>query len=173
MYCTNLYCTNQTHSKYNGPVGYAIRVNKQDVGRARAILDPDFAAAVGDELMAVDPNTTEHDHVLKGVPSTLDLTQVQKMFKQGLGYTIRPIRFLPCQQRGQNNVEFIAVGPPPRESFQIAGMNTHATIVPYRTSQNHNKWEKALNRHGENEAEPTDDFAEDGNHGRHDWHDLH
>ena len=40
------------------PTGYAIRVKKEDVGRARTLLDPDFAAAVGDKMRGGSLKTT-------------------------------------------------------------------------------------------------------------------
>ena len=47
------------------PQGWAVRVRKLDFPQASSIVDPDFAAEVGHDLMHMDPKESTHHYILK------------------------------------------------------------------------------------------------------------
>ena len=72
-------------------------------------------------------------------------------------------------------MEFMAQGPLPKGTFQIAGMTTYTTTTPYRSAQSHNKWEKTFERQeekNEDKATTADHATSDRDWSELNWHGL-
>ena len=148
--------------------GYALRVEAGDLGKAKTILDPQLAADVGPELMAMNVSEAEYQYLLKGLPLDLSMNDAVTLMKKALGVRVRPVRFIKGREKTAGTIlHIVTAGPMPRDSFQLEGSKTHALIRPFVKQKPSTKWSKALARHNphglirEEDRRGLDDYYDD------------
>jgi hypothetical protein len=135
-------------------MGYALRIPKYDDAffRAKALIDPRLAEAVGDELMNARDDVGEY-YEIKNIDSTEPYLTICNMFNH-VGWRIRPTRFLKPTKPNRNIIMLVfAMTAPPANSFPLGGTKEWIEVVAHQSAKHRlNPWKTAF---AELQKQPT------------------
>ena len=126
---------------------WAIRVldDEAKVKQAKALLDPDLAAAVG-PLMAT-PESQGKLYEVRNVDSNWDLKQVVKTIAE-TGWNIRPERFIKSSSKNSNNILVFATCPPKQNDIRVQGSTRWLSIIEHAPPKpRKNAWDVVFTKH--------------------------
>ena len=134
--------------------GFALRVLIEDELKAKAMIDPAFAQAVGPVLMNT-ATTDKNRYVIKNIDKHIPFIDIVKTLQasgSGIGvWHVKPLYHSrnPENGRGQTDVVVVALGPPsPGESAYALFGNTWLRISRYEPAhlERPNMWSKTFDR---------------------------